>query len=264
MTTPDVPLRLEFSFELEATPERVWDAIATGPGLNSWFLPTDIEEREGGAVAFHMGDTSSEGSVTGWDPPRRLVYEEPDWAALSGHEDASVTPMVSEFLVEARSGGTCVLRVVTSAFGIGADWENEFFEEMSESWKPFFDNLRIYLTDFPGQRATSFEASTTVTGGADAAVSAMRRALVDGGDGEDSIEANGLAGRVHREDPSGFLVRLTEPLPGYMAFYAFGGPDDSTNAAITGWLFSDDAPAYVERERPAWTAWLENLALPAS
>ena len=32
MTTPNVPVRFEFSIELPFTPEQVWQAIATGPG----------------------------------------------------------------------------------------------------------------------------------------------------------------------------------------------------------------------------------------
>ena len=58
-TTPNVPLRLELTFEMPGTPEQVWDAIATANGISAWFLPTDLEEREGGAVAFHMGETGS-------------------------------------------------------------------------------------------------------------------------------------------------------------------------------------------------------------
>ena len=48
-----------------------------------------------------------------------------------GHEGA-VTPMVTEFLVEATSGGTCIVHVVSSAFGTGADWEQEFFDDMAK------------------------------------------------------------------------------------------------------------------------------------
>ena len=34
--------------EVDATPEQVWEAIATGPGLDSWFLGhSEIEPREG-------------------------------------------------------------------------------------------------------------------------------------------------------------------------------------------------------------------------
>ena len=43
MTTPDQPLRVEIEVEIAATPERVWEAIATGAGISSWFLPTDLE-----------------------------------------------------------------------------------------------------------------------------------------------------------------------------------------------------------------------------
>ena len=47
MTTPDKPLRFEFEVEVAGTPEQVWDAIATGAGISSWFLPTDLEPRRG-------------------------------------------------------------------------------------------------------------------------------------------------------------------------------------------------------------------------
>ena len=46
------------------------------------------------------------------------------------HDLSSVTPIATEFLIESASGGSCVIRVVTSAYGSGADWENEFFAEM--------------------------------------------------------------------------------------------------------------------------------------
>src|SRR6185436_17250749 len=38
-------------FEVAGTPEEVWQAIATGPGISSWFVPTEIEERDGKPVA---------------------------------------------------------------------------------------------------------------------------------------------------------------------------------------------------------------------
>ena len=36
--------------EVPGTPEEVWDAVATGPGVSSWFYPTDIDGQEGGEV----------------------------------------------------------------------------------------------------------------------------------------------------------------------------------------------------------------------
>jgi hypothetical protein len=52
-----------------------------------------------------------------------------------------VTPIATEFLVEATSGGSCVVRIVTSAYGTGAEWENEFFAEMVASTVPIWDGL---------------------------------------------------------------------------------------------------------------------------
>jgi uncharacterized protein YndB with AHSA1/START domain len=263
MTRPkNVPLRVAFSVEVPGTPEQVWAAIATADGISSWFLPTDVEEREGGAIVVHMGETDSPGTITGWDPPRRLEYAEPEWAALSGHDVDSVTPLVSEFVVEAQSGGTCVVRVVSSAFGTGADWEQEFMTEMEKSWRPFFENLRLYLTHFPGQRATSLEASADVPGAPDSVLAAMRAALGAEAVGK-PVASRGVTGLVEQIGDSQLLLRLTGPVPGLVGFIAFDKGDGLTTAAVQGWLFSEDAAAFVEREQPAWKAWLESLAIPA-
>ena len=41
--------------EVPGTPEEVWQAIATGPGISSWFVPSEVEERVGGAVTCSFG-----------------------------------------------------------------------------------------------------------------------------------------------------------------------------------------------------------------
>lgn len=257
---PDVPLRMELTFALPGTAEEVWRAIATANGITSWFLPTDLDEREGGSIVTHMGESESPGTVTGWEPPRRFAYEEPDWAALAGHEGAPVTPLATEFLIEAQSGGTCVLRVVTSAFGMGADWEQEFFEEMEKGWLPFFDRLRLYLTHFPGQRVTPLEASHTVKGGSGPVLAAMRRALGVEEVGQ-YVDARGLAGQVERIGESDLLLRVTDPVPGFLGFAAWDTPEGEVSAVVQGQLFSDAAPALVERERPGWQEWLRTLEI---
>ena len=261
MTQPDVPHRMELAFELPGTPEQVWQAIATADGISSWFLPTDLEERQGGAIVTHMGDEgSSPGTVTGWDPPRRLTYEEPDWDALVGHEGAPVTPLATEFLVEGQSGGSCVVRVVTSAFGTGAEWEQEFFEEMERSWAPYFDHLRLYLAHFPGQRATLLSVNADVPGRRDSANAAMRQALGVTEAGQ-TVGALGITGRVERVGDVEVLVHLDAPVPGYMAFYAYDKAQGVASARVSGYFFSGDAPGFVERAEPEWRAWLESLAL---
>ena len=58
---------------------------------------------------------------------------------------SSVSPIATEFLIESTSGGSCVIRVVSSAYGAGAEWENEFFAEMVEGWAAMLDNLATHL-----------------------------------------------------------------------------------------------------------------------
>ena len=40
-----------------------------------------------------------------------------------------------------------MIRVVTSAYGSGADWENEFFAEMIADVIPMFDNLATHFKE---------------------------------------------------------------------------------------------------------------------
>jgi hypothetical protein len=90
----------------------------------------------------------------------RFAYEEPwptpsqcdeQWVAdhgpITDHDLSSVTPIATEFLIESASGGSCVLRVVSSAYGSGADWENEFFAEMVAGWGEMLDNLAAHFNE---------------------------------------------------------------------------------------------------------------------
>jgi uncharacterized protein YndB with AHSA1/START domain len=147
---PDrVEHRLERTYEVGATPEQVWDAIATAEGISAWMVPTQLDPQIGGAVSFDVGGFWSHGIVTDCTPMTRFAYAEPwpvaDHMPTAEHDLSALTPLATEFLVEAASGGSCVIRVVTSAYGSGADWENEFFAEMMEGVIPLLDNLATYL-----------------------------------------------------------------------------------------------------------------------
>lgn len=263
MTPPDVPLRLEFSVEVPGTPEQVWAAIATADGISSWFLPTDVEPRLGGTIVTHMGDTSSTGRVTGWEPAHRFAYEEPGWAASIDHPEATVTPLVSEFLIEAQSGGTCVVRVVSSAFGTGADWEQESLYNMARYWRPYFEHhLRQYLGRFAGQRATTLEIDVDLAGQAHSVRRAIERELGITEVGQ-ALDVLGVTGRVERVGDPYILVSVTDPVPGFLSFSAMDKDDieQMASAQVAGWLFGADAPAYVERETSALTDWLKHLTV---
>jgi uncharacterized protein YndB with AHSA1/START domain len=261
-STPNVPYRLEFSVEVPGTPEQVWQAIATARGMSAWFLPTEMEEREGGSLHFSMGpEMGSDGRVTAWEPPHRIEYEE-DWAALMGKDPDSLSPLTSEFVVEARSGGTCVVRVTSSGFGTGADWESEWWDDMGVGWMPYFDNLRLYLSLFPGQEATLLEATASHPGDAGALWSTMRDALGLGAEGA-PYGLRGTTGTVERVGERHALVRLAAPVPGMLSVFAYDMGEDGTAAGVRAYLFSPDATEFVRREEPAWQAWLQGLSVPA-
>src|SRR3954453_23493910 len=112
MSAHDESPTLELEIEGPSTPEQVWEAIATGPGISSWIHPTTVEEREGGTFTFDMGDGARSGTVTAGEPPHRFG-QETDWRAGDG---SPATTLATEWIVEARSGGACVVRMVTSGF----------------------------------------------------------------------------------------------------------------------------------------------------
>jgi uncharacterized protein YndB with AHSA1/START domain len=148
MTSSDQPNRVEYraerSYEVAASPEQVWDAIATADGIAAWMVPTKLDPQIGGEVSFDIGDFTSTGVVTDYTPNHRFAYEEP-WPLIGDHDFSTVAPLATEFLVESLSGGSCVIRVVSSSYGSGADWEQEFFDEMAEGWFEMLDNLPVYL-----------------------------------------------------------------------------------------------------------------------
>src|SRR6516162_5392240 len=111
------------------TPEEVWQAIATGPGISAWFVPAEFEEQGGKPVAAKLTfgpGMESRSVVTAWDPPRIFAREADGWAPGS-------PPIATEFTVEARAGGVCVVRVVNSLFASTDDWDKQL-EGAESGW----------------------------------------------------------------------------------------------------------------------------------
>jgi uncharacterized protein YndB with AHSA1/START domain len=132
---------------VDATPEQVWAAIATGPGVDSWFMGrNDIEPRLGGTARMSVGDLfTAESTITGWEPPRRFAYRSPEGP------DGSF--MAFEFLVEARDQGSTTVRLVHNGFLGGDDWESEY-DALKKGDALYLRTLGTYLTYFPGRTGT--------------------------------------------------------------------------------------------------------------
>ncbi|HEY3211374.1 MAG TPA: SRPBCC domain-containing protein [Actinomycetota bacterium] len=140
------PFEVRKEIEVEATPEEVWEAIATGPGLDAWFMGrNEVEPGEGGKVRMTLPAWTLESSVTVWDPPRRFVTD------TGKDEDGRL--MVFEYLIEGRDGGSTVLRFVHSGFLAGDDWETEY-EALKSGDPMYIHKLAQYLKYFRGRTAT--------------------------------------------------------------------------------------------------------------
>ena len=166
--------QIENRIEVPGTPRDVWEAIATGHGIESWFVPATVEQRVGGRVRLDMGDGMEDaGTVTAYDAPRRFAYEE-QWAPTEG-EPAGL--LASEFLVEAQENSTCIVRLVSTLQADGGDWD-EMFKSLEAGWDVFLAVLKIQLTYFPGRRvrATHTAGETTLPDG-----------IVEFEDGRDTI-----------------------------------------------------------------------------
>ena len=71
------PFEVRKEIEVAASPDEVWEAIATGTGIDGWFLSTgnEVEPRVGGRMHMSFGEgESAESTVTAWEPPHRFAY----------------------------------------------------------------------------------------------------------------------------------------------------------------------------------------------
>jgi uncharacterized protein YndB with AHSA1/START domain len=131
--------------ELAATPEQVWAAIASGPGIDSWFMGrNEVQGREGGRNRMTVGEYAQESTVTSWEPGKRFAFR--------GDPAPDGTFMAFEYLIEGREGGSTVLRFVHSGM-LGDNWEAEY-DALRRGDRMYLGKLASYLAHFPGQAAS--------------------------------------------------------------------------------------------------------------
>lgn len=247
---------VQVEVEVPGTPEEVWQAIATGPGISSWFVPAEFEEHDGKPVAIKLNfgpGMESRSAVTTWDPPRMFAAQGEGWGGSP--------PIADEWSVEARGGGVCIVRVVHSLFASTDDWDNQL-EGTESGWPGFFRILRIYLTHFRGQRSAMMQWIVPAAGTVGEAWQTLTAAL-----GLTGVSAGqrwtapagvpALGGVVEHvsQSPYNALVRLDKPGPGVAALGAvnFGG----SMVTFSFYLYGDQAAGSVARETPHWQAWIE-------
>lgn len=242
------PFEVRGEVTLDATPDEVWQAIATGPGIDTWLMGrNEVEPREGGTTRMTMGDFTQEGTVTAWDPGNRF--------ASRGTEGPDGSVHAFEYLIEGREGGSTVLRFVHSGF-MGNDWEAEY-EALQKGWGMYLDKLAEYFTHFRGRRATPISAMVPPKEDEGDVMQRLRDGL--GLSGAPSV------GDTVRLTPEGFV-----PIDGVVDYVAgdFLGvrTDDAMYRFIRGYnggavlghhLFAEGVDQKAAQE--AWQDWLTKL-----
>jgi uncharacterized protein YndB with AHSA1/START domain len=262
---PD-PRTVDLEVTVPGTPDQVWDAIATGPGISSWLHPTRVDEHVGGAFGFDMGGSAEDahaapqGTVTGYDAPARFATEA-RWSAAGG-----TTTLATEWLVAARDEGSCTVRMVMSGFGPGDDWDDEI-DALREGMAVALETLRLYLTHFAGRRPAVVDAGARRGGPQPGAWTELLDATgLAGARRGDRVVLKGtpeLAGTVEVLSPgrhrSDVVLLADAPAPG-IADLSTAGADARATVHLT--LFDapgTDAATVADRERPRWQAWFAAL-----
>ena len=240
---------IEMEVEVAGTPDEVWAAIATGPGITSWYVPHEIEEGVGGSVSASFGPGMDvTGKVTAWEPPHRFGY--------GGGDDGP--GLAFEWFVEAKDGASCIVRLVNSGFGSGEEWDDQY-DGMTEGWKMFMFNLQQHCEHFAGQAGS---ASLPMAMWAEAPGAAWTRAASAFGFDTsptvgDTIEiaANGapkvVATVTHTSDTQA-IFKVSEPAPG-TGFVCAEGQGGVTSLSLWLYLYGEGAPQAAAVHQAAWS-----------
>jgi uncharacterized protein YndB with AHSA1/START domain len=218
--------------DLEATPEQVWEAVATGPGNTAWLFPNEV------------------GPVQVWDPPHHLAVR------VEG-DDGWFNAL--EFVIEGREGGGTVLRYVHSGI-FTEDWDDQY-DAAGQHTDFYLHTLGEYLKHFAGRPATYVGGGPDGITGPDAstapgAFDAVREALglANGAAPGDRVrlEPDGVDGVVDYLAPHFIGIRTADGLYRFFGRNAWGHP-----VGMSLHLFSESADA--ERAQRTWKSWLDGV-----
>lgn len=121
-------------FEVDATPEEVWEAVTTGTGGYLWPMEPP-EPRVGGKGPFGS-------KVTAWDPPHRYTNRVEDVEGISAQ-----TLNQLDYTVEPRDDGRRAwVRYVHSGIFVD-DWDNQY-DGAARHTDFYLHTLREYLVHF--------------------------------------------------------------------------------------------------------------------
>jgi uncharacterized protein YndB with AHSA1/START domain len=243
--------------EVPGTPEEVWETIATGPGISKWFVPAQVEPHAGGKMVLNFGPgMDSESEITAWEAPHRFT-------AIGEGLGPGAPQMATEWTVEARDGGTCIVRVVHSLFADSDEWDNQL-GEVENGWPSFFVVLRMYLSQYRGQSGAHFQvmapvAGTTIEGWRALMGRLGVASLAAGAKVQSRAGTAPLSGVVEKagpeSQPNQVVVRLDEPTPG-AALLSTCGMGEHAFFVGSFYFFGPQAKEGLKTEKE-WQDWME-------
>lgn len=194
---------VEREITIDAPAATVWKAITDAEELARWFpLQAKVEPRVGGTMWLSWGDLYEDASrIEVWESERhlRITFPVEDPGALA----------TDYYLV--GKGGTTVLRVVTSGFGPGEDWD-EHVTGVAHGWDFELLGLKHYLERHRGENRQVAWARVPINTTVEAA---WHRLTGPGGWlGEQGLTDLTAGDRLAVEAPGGSLdgtVRLWQP-----------------------------------------------------
>ncbi len=219
-----------------ATPEQVWEAVATPGGNASWLFPNEIDPDGSGTTA--------------WDPPRHFAVrqERGDWFNAVEYE------------IDGREGGKSLLRYMHSGIFVD-DWDRQY--DAADAHTDFYlHTLAEYLEHFSGLAATYIgEAPAGIQGPPTSATpdgfrrlqqALGLRAQAGEGDGV-RLTPRGLEpieGVLDYLRPNFIGVRTADALYRFFGRNAFGAP-----VGMSIHMFADGADP--KKTRQDWKHWMD-------
>lgn len=233
--------------DLPATPEQVWDAVATGGGNLGWLYTMEIEPHVGGKVS------RGNGTVSVWEPPQHFAIR----VAMDNGFSNTLT-----YLIDPVDGGTSHLRM-------GIHWVHEggwdetwdVKADAAEKHVDFYQHgLAEYLRHFAGRPAVYVNAKRPEPTADPADFAVLRRRL---GLADDAVVGDRFTLVVPGPEggPEEVVIDWLDP-----DFIGLRGPDALYrffNGSSWNWpiwlghhLFAEEADE--EPATKAWAAWLDS------
>jgi uncharacterized protein YndB with AHSA1/START domain len=247
---------VQVEVEVQGTPEEVWRAIATGPGVSAWFVPTKIEEREGGQIVSNFGPgMECPATITSWEALKRFIAE-------SEMGPPGSPKVATEWTIEARAGGKCIVRVVHSLFASTDDWDNQL-DGLEKGWPAIFRILQRYLETFKSGACSAMQFVSISTepaaktweklGGELGLLKIAEGQKWSAPDGFPCLAGVSLGLGMTADT---VLLALDTPVRGtaYIGAFPCGG---MAQVYMAIYLYGAGARAGAERDEPIWQKWID-------